>query len=185
MIWAVELQNRTDDGVEPLVVQQQRDLIDARGIDRGDDRFDRHVTQHRDLGLHRLAQEHVTSTDDDVGLDTAAAQLGDGVLRGLGLVLARGREVRHQRQVHVTDVLSSHLASELTNRFEKGNDLDVTDRSADFSDDDVDVVSREPQYARFDLVGDVRNDLHGTAEVVAAALFGDDGRVDLAGRRVR
>ena len=33
----------------------------------------------------------------------------------------------------------------------------------------------------FDFVGDVRNHLHGLAEVIAAALFGDDGFVDAAG----
>ena len=35
-----------------------------------------------------------------------------------------------------------------------------------------------------DLVGDVRDHLHGVAEVVAAALLGDHRRVDLAGRHV-
>ena len=35
-----------------------------------------------------------------------------------------------------------------------------------------------------DLVGDVRNDLHGPAEVVAAPLLLDDRQVDLAGRPV-
>jgi hypothetical protein len=37
---------------------------------------------------------------------------------------------------------------------------------------------------RLDLVGDVRDHLHGLAEVVAAALLGDDGVVDLAGGEV-
>ena len=40
-------------------------------------------------------------------------------------------------------------------------------------------------HAALDLVGDVRDDLHGVAEVLAAPLLGDDGRVDLAGRDVR
>ena len=38
--------------------------------------------------------------------------------------------------------------------------------------------------ARFDLVGDVRNDLHRRAEVLAAALLRDDRLVDAAGREV-
>ena len=38
--------------------------------------------------------------------------------------------------------------------------------------------------ALLDLVGDVRDDLHGLAEVVAAALFLDDLEVDAAGRPV-
>ena len=40
-------------------------------------------------------------------------------------------------------------------------------------------------HAALDLVGDVRDDLHGVAEVLAAALARDDLRVDLAGRDVR
>ena len=35
-----------------------------------------------------------------------------------------------------------------------------------------------------DLVGDVRNDLHGAAEIIAAALLVDHALVDLAGREV-
>ena len=38
--------------------------------------------------------------------------------------------------------------------------------------------------AVLDLVGDVRDDLDGVAEVLAAPLLGDDGAVDLAGRDV-
>ena len=40
-------------------------------------------------------------------------------------------------------------------------------------------------HAALDLVGDVRDDLHGVAEVLAAALLGDHRRVDLAGGDVR
>ena len=43
------------------------------------------------------------------------------------------------------------------------------------------VGGRHREDAVLDLVGDVRDDLHGVAEVLAAALLGDHGRVDLAG----
>ena len=43
------------------------------------------------------------------------------------------------------------------------------------------VCSARPVHAALDLVGDVRDDLHGAAEVVAAALLGDDAVVDAAG----
>ena len=39
-------------------------------------------------------------------------------------------------------------------------------------------------HPRLDLVGDVRDDLDGVAEVLAAALLGDDLVVDLTGRHV-
>ena len=41
--------------------------------------------------------------------------------------------------------------------------------------------SAHSQDARLDLVGDVRNDLHGPAQVLAAPLLLDDRQVDLAG----
>ena len=51
-------------------------------------------------------------------------------------------------------------------------------------------VRRRPRlglqpHPALDLVGDVRDDLHGVAEVLAAALPRDDRRVDLAGGDVR
>ena len=47
------------------------------------------------------------------------------------------------------------------------------------------VVGGEPADAALDLVGDVRDHLHGLAEVVAAALGGEHRRVDRAGGGVR
>ena len=49
---------------------------------------------------------------------------------------------------------------------------------------DVDALGATPRMARLDLVGDVRNDLHRRAEVLAAPLLRDDGVVDLAGGEV-
>jgi len=56
---------------------------------------------------------------------------------------------------------------------------------ADLDDDHIDLVVSEPLDPLFDLVGHVGDDLDGLAEVVAPALFGDDGRVDGPGCRVR
>ena len=47
------------------------------------------------------------------------------------------------------------------------------------------ALGRLQPHAPLDLVGDVRDDLHGVAEVLAATLLGDDRRVDLAGGDVR
>ena len=46
------------------------------------------------------------------------------------------------------------------------------------------LIGLQP-HAALDLVGDVRDDLHGVAEVLAAALARDHLRVDLPGRDVR
>ena len=74
------------------------------------------------------------------------------------------------------------LELELAHRLEERQRLDVAHRAADL--DDVHVGLRrepEPHDAALDLVGDVRDHLHGAAQVVAAALLGEDRVVDLAG----
>jgi hypothetical protein len=78
------------------------------------------------------------------------------------------------------DVLA-HLAD----RLEEGQRLDVADRAADLDDDHVgSAVARDAPDPLLDLVRDVRDDLDRAAEVVAAALLGDDRLVDAAGRDV-
>jgi hypothetical protein len=110
---------------------------------------------------------------------------GDGVLGGLGLLLARRPDERHQRDVDVADVVAAHVAAHLAQRLEERQDLDVADGSTDFGDDHVDVVGAHSYDALLDLVGDVRDDLHGLAEVVATSLGGENGLVDAAGGGVR
>src|SRR6266446_7217848 len=83
----------------------------------------------------------------------------------------------------VEDVLASMIPSELANRFEKRQTLDVADRATNFNDDDVGTIGGI-EDAPLDLVGDVRNYLHRSAEVVALAFLLNDGVVDLAGRAI-
>jgi len=59
----------------------------------------------------------------------------------------------------------------------------VPDGAADLADDHV-VPFGHVEDAPFDLVGDVRDHLHGSAEVFAFAFVGDDSFVHLAGGEV-
>jgi len=66
-----------------------------------------------------------------------------------------------------------------------GQRLDVAHRTADLGDDHVVFLGlRQQLNAAFDLVGDVGNDLHGLAQVLALALLLDDALVDTARRDV-
>ena len=80
-------------------------------------------------------------------------------------------------------VVAAELDAELANGFEERQRFDVADRAADFHHADVGVAGAEHDAA-LDLVGDVRDDLHGRAEVVAAAFLGDHAFVDAAGREI-
>ncbi len=84
-------------------------------------------------------------------------------------------------------VLAAELVADLARRLDERLRLDVADRAADLGDDDVGLrrlIGLQP-HAPLDLVGDVRDDLHRVAEVLAAALARDHLRVDLARRDVR
>ena len=115
--------------------------------------------------------------------DADLAQFLNGVLRGFRLELSRRRDVGNERHVHTRAILRPELDLELAQRFEKRQRLDVTYGATDFDDGEV-GVARAGDHARFDFVGDVRNDLHRRSEVLAAPLFGDDRFVDTSGREV-
>ncbi len=87
--------------------------------------------------------------------------------------------------MHVHDVLFAGVVPHLANGFQERKRLDVADRTADLDDADLGAAGLGKALdVRLDLVGDVGDDLNGSAQVVAAALFFDDGVVDLAGRHV-
>ena len=71
-----------------------------------------------------------------------------------------------------THILRPDFENELPDRFQKGEPFDVAGRAADFRDDDV-VFAFVGKFtdAIFDHIGDVRNHLHGFAEIIAAALL--------------
>ena len=58
-------------------------------------------------------------------------------------------------------VVAAEVVAHLAGRLEERQRLDVADRAADLRDDDVDVLGRLLTHAVLDLVGDVRDDLHG------------------------
>ncbi len=89
--------------------------------------------------------------------------------------------MRDERHVDVDRVPAPDVLAELPDRLEEWQRLDVADRAADLDEDDV-VVARDAADAVLDLVRDVRDDLDGLAEVVAAPFLLDHGQVDLPGR---
>ncbi len=82
------------------------------------------------------------------------------------------------------DVVAADLVPDLAHCLEERQGLDVADRAAHLGDHDVDIRPGHAPDPRLDLVRDVRDDLHGVAEVLPAPLLRDDGRVHLTGRDV-
>ena len=141
------------------------------------------VAEERDLLSFAAGDLAVRAAEQDVGLDADRAQLLDRVLRRLGLQFAGRRDVRHQRQVDENGGAARQLVAELADRLEERQAFDVADGAADLDEHEIDVlIARQDEV--LDRVGDVRNDLHGAAEVIAAPLFGEDVLIDSARRDV-
>ena len=113
-----------------------------------------------------------------MGLDTGTTQLRHRVLGGLGLVLARRCDVGHQRHVHVADISVAGIKPELSDGLEKREDLNIADRAADLGDDHVNRFTGEHPDTTLNLVGDVWNDLHRAAQILAPALGCNNRGVD-------
>ncbi len=119
------------------------------------------------------------ATDNNVRRNTNATQLVDGVLGGFRLEFARSRDHRHQCDVDVADILFADLVAQLSNRLKEWQALNVANRPANLDEHDVDRLGLgHTQHATFDLVGDVRDHLHGRAEVLAPAFAADHTIVD-------
>ena len=73
----------------------------------------------------------------------------------------------------------------MPNRFDEGLRFNVTDGAADFGNDHVCVcLLADTVYEILDFICNVGNDLHGRAEILAAALLVQNVPVDLAGGEV-
>ncbi len=102
------------------------------------------------------------------------------MLGRLGLEFAgRGHE-RHQGQVHEQRLLRPAFGADLADGLQERQGFDIAHGAADFHQRHVMALGGLVDAAA-DFVGDVRNHLHGRAEVVTAAFAADDVLVDAAG----
>ena len=81
-------------------------------------------------------------------------------------------------------VVAADVVAHLAGGLEERKRLDVADGAADLGDDDVHVWACHRPHALLDLIGDMRDHLHGVSEIVPAPLLGDHRRVHLAGGHV-
>ena len=122
----------------------------------------------------------VAAAKQKIGLNSDGKQLLHGMLRRLGFQFAGRGDERHQRHVHEDEIFRTEFQPHLPDRFEERKRFDVADRAADFDDHHVGIDGDLAERS-FDFVGDVRNHLHGLAQVIAAPLLREDGLVDSAG----
>src|SRR5262249_11130585 len=143
-LFGLELQPFDDDVVEPMLVQANRNLVDAEFLVLLlDDRFRLHVTEQSDLVDVLFGDRPLGAANQNVWLNTDLPESFDRVLRGLGLHLTGCLEIWDQRQVDIEDVGFADVEGELANRLQEWQSLDVADGAADLRDDDIDIVRDE------------------------------------------
>ena len=85
----------------------------------------------------------------------------------------------------IKGVVFADLLANLANGFEEWQTLDVAHGAADFGDHHIGVVlAAHVINSFFNFIGNVRDDLNGTAKVIAPALFADDRPVDFPSRHI-
>ena len=167
---------------EALFLEAQRHFVDRLRVACLDYRFLVDIAEEGDLLLHLGIERKFRAADQNIGLDTDFAQLDDAVLGRLGLHLAPRPDIRDEGDVDIEHIRCAHIFAQLADGFEKRQALDVADSAADLGDNYIGLAfTAQANDALLDLIGDMRDHLDRPAQIVAAALFGDHGRVDSAG----
>ena len=182
----VEMQQAADQVVGALALEHQRHLVNRMvHVLFLDDRLDGHVAEQGNFLAQFLVERLLAAADQEVRRDADFAQLGDRLLRRLGLQFAGGLDERHVGDVHENGVVVADFEREFADGLQKRQPFDVAGRAADFGDDDVGLALLGQQVdAVLDFVGDVRNHLHGLAEIFALALVVEHGLINLAAGQI-
>ena len=153
------------------------DIVDVERLDHG---AFAHVAEQRELLPLALRNRPVAAAKKNIGLNADGAQFAHRVLGRLGLELPGARDERHQRQMDIDRVVPRQVIAKLPNGLEIRQAFYVADGAADLAQYEIVAIIAVTDEV-LDGVGDVRNDLDGGAEIVAAALLGENLLVDAAG----
>ena len=163
-----------------LLVHLDGHFIDRVDVNRLYDSLGSHIAEERDLAAHLGRDVFLGAKDEDVGLDADLLKLLDRMLCRFGLQLLGCGDIGHVSQMDA-EAVGAHLPAQLTHALEIGQRLDVADGAADFGDDEVEIAGvAEHLDVAFDFVSDMRHNLNGLAQIVAAAFFVDDTLIDTA-----
>ncbi len=79
----------------------------------------------------------------------------------------------------VGQISSSHISSELSNGFQEGQRLNITNGSADFGNHNIGIaIGGHTVNAVADFTGDMGDDLNGSSVVTASSLLINDGLIE-------
>src|SRR5499427_3665363 len=156
------------------------DVVDVASLNH---RAFANITEQRELAPLAFRDRPVGAAQENIRLDADRAQFLHRVLGGLGLEFSGAGDERHQSEMDVQRMPAWQVVTELADRFKERQTFDVADGAADLAQHEV-VAFIAVSAEILDGVGDVRDDLNGGAEVIAATLAREDVLIDAAGRNV-
>ena len=178
-------------GAEPLRFEHQGNVVDVRDVMGRNDGLLRHVTEGGQFRACLWVERRGGSAHEDVRSDAQPHELLDRVLGGLGLLFTHRPHHWNEGDVHEGHVVSADAELELAEGLDVRGGFDVADRAAQLDDAHlrleagvVAALMRDGLDPIHDGVRDVRDDLNGFAEVIAAPFRFDDFRVHLSSGQV-
>ena len=79
-------------------------------------------------------------------------------------------------------IFPTNIESKLPDRFQKGKTFNITNGTADFGENNIDIVASQTSDRTFDFVGNVRNDLYRLSAIHSFAFAVEDIAVNFTGR---
>ena len=181
-----EAQFPADDEGKVLLLQHQRRFVQHRQRPVLDHAVGLDIAEHGDLSEDLLLQRFVAAQDDDVRADPHPLQFLDRVLGRLGLVLVAAPQEGHQRHMDIADVLFPLLQAHLPRCLKKRLTLDVAGGAADLRDHNIGVrLLADGVDKLLDLLGDVRDYLHGLTQVLSTPFLVQHIPVHLSRGKIR
>ena len=160
--------------------QGHRHFINVAHVRRGNHAGLRDVAEQGDFRFQVGAEVPVAAANQNVRLNPDAQHFLHAVLGRLGFQFARGGNKRHQREMHENHILRAQFQTHLPDRFQKRQRFNVAHRAANFDEHNIHAFGHFAEGG-FNFVGDVRNHLHGFAQVIPAPFLGDDRFVKTPG----
>ena len=168
-----------------LFFQQLWHLVNAFCRQILDDRFFVHIAEHGQLGDHVLGHGMFAAAHQNIRCNTDAAQFLDAVLGRLRFQFSRRADIGNQRNMNVQHVILTHIFFYLTDGFQERQAFNIANRTADFGNNEIRVVVvAYPEYPGLYLIGNMGNNLHRAAQIIAPALLRNDGLVDFTGSHI-
>ena len=171
---------------EARIFKHKRCFIQIRKSDVLYDTVFLDVTEVRDFFEYVIFKRLIAAKYKNVRGHSHSLKFLDGMLCGLGLMLIRSVEERHQCHMYEERIVFSDFKGYLSHRLYKGLGFDITHRSAYLRNDHIGIcLPADTVDEVLDLIGYMRDYLHRGSQVLAPSLAVQNVPVYSSGCQVR